>query len=197
MAGKSWPAHGRELCVGQRSAHRLNWREDESSTAGFSPEHPVGQATGRVLGRGPGLCTHRPAGPQGSVDCCWLPQNRPSQDSSSGSGPRCTPHPRPGQCSHLRELHRTQPPGSRSLLGSCHPGPPGLDAPFALLLTRKFCFKKKNEVTLDGICHVRPPGRSTTGTPDRTSQRETKGHFSGQEGAGKLLRSLPGEVGSS
>lgn len=67
--------------------------------------------------------------------------------------------------------------------------------PLCLCRPESFALKKKGKVTSDRIGHVHPPARSTTGTPDRTSQRKTKGRFGGQEGAGKLLRSLPGASG--
>lgn len=56
----------------------------------------------------------------------------------------------------------------------CTPAPGSCAAPFTCLLPKKFCFKNKSKVTSDGMCHVPPPGRSTTGTPDRLGQRETK-----------------------
>lgn len=77
------------------------------------------------------------------------------------------------------------------------PGTPGLDAPFAFVTQKVLLFlkKKKGKVTSDRICQVHSPGQSTTGTPERTSQRKTKGRFGGQEGAGKPLTSLPGASG--
>lgn len=168
--GTGWPEPGGGLCVRQRSAHGLDCTESESHTAGFSPERPAGRASGGVPVR-PGALWTAAGCPRTILPGADPQEVGPSACHTPGQERVCAPGSRTDPTTWLKV-----PPG-----GS-HPGAPGLDAPSAsvaqrVLLKKKNNNKRKNQQQKKEQGHlgwdVPSPGRSTSGTPDRSNPRET------------------------
>lgn len=132
-----WPEHGRELCIRQRSAHRLNWRDED----------PTGQNSQ--------LC-------RCFVDSSPEPSSFPGHLFRKRA---LLHHPIPGpKVLAPWGATQTNPPGQGPCWGSLCPAAPGLGTSFCLSVAQLVYLKKKMRPSQVGPSAPRqvPPQKSQT-----------------------------------